>query len=75
MFYSLWNSDKTTNHHGKYYNMKPKKYMWINESDLPQLEHVSPDITLGIDECEGADVIREKLDSIKDVENEFVLLH
>jgi hypothetical protein len=76
-FYTLWHSDKTTSHHAQYYNMRHKTFMWINGSDHPQLEPVSPewsDITLGVDGTERVDAIREKLDSLKDVEIELDLL-
>jgi hypothetical protein len=53
--------------------------MWINGSDHPQLEPVvvvdSPDITFGVDGAERADVIREKLVILEDVEVELELLH
>jgi len=72
IFYSPWHSDKTTSHHAQYYNMKHKTFIWINGSDHPQLEPVvSPersDITFGVGGAEGADVIREKLVSLENVE-------
>jgi hypothetical protein len=58
--------------------MKHKTFMWMNGSDHPQLEPVvSPEwsnIVLGIDGTERADVIREKLVSLMDVEIELELL-
>jgi hypothetical protein len=77
-FYSLWISDKTTSHHAKYYNMKHKTFMW-NGSDHHQLEpivsHETSEITFGVHGAQGADVIREKLVSLKDVEAMLELLH
>jgi hypothetical protein len=43
--------------------------MWINGSDHPQMEPVSPEIynvVLGVNETEQTDVINKKLESIRD---------
>jgi hypothetical protein len=51
-----------------------QKFMWINGTDHPRMEHVLPErsnITLGVNGYEGADVIREKLEILMDIENEF----
>jgi hypothetical protein len=55
-----------TIHHAKYYNVKHKKYMWINGSDHPRLEPVLCEtsvIALGIDGGRQPDFMRQKLES------------
>jgi hypothetical protein len=57
--------------------MRHKKFMWINGSDHPQMEPVSPemyDVMLGVNETEQTDVINKKLESIRDKEIEFALM-
>jgi hypothetical protein len=75
--YSLWYSDKTTCHHARYYNVKHKTFMWINGSDHPQMEPVSPERSdmLGVNETERPDMIHGILESLRDTEIEFELLH
>jgi hypothetical protein len=70
-FYNLWQSDKSTIHHPQYYNMKHRKFMWINGDDHLRMEPVLPersDITLGLNGAERPDVMREKLESLRDRE-------
>jgi hypothetical protein len=58
--------------------MKHRKFMWINGTDHPRIEPVVPersDITLGVNGTERADVIREKLESLRDREVEFELMY
>jgi hypothetical protein len=50
-FYSFWHSDKTTSNHAQYYNMKHKKFLWINGLDHLRMEPVlleKSNITLGV---------------------------
>ena len=76
--YSLWYNDKQTLHHIKYYNVRQKKFMWINGRDHPRLEPVSSeesDIPLGVNGTGHVEQIRDKLMNLQNEEIELELLH
>jgi hypothetical protein len=76
-FYNLWFYDSSVDHHAIYYNVKHKKYMWINGSDHHQLEVCIPERSepiMGIDPALRANVIRQTIMDINTVEVEFDIL-
>lgn len=76
--YSLWYNDKQTLHQIKYYNVRQKKFMWINGRDHPQLEPVLPeesDIPLGVNGTDHIEQISGKIMNLQDREIELELLH
>jgi hypothetical protein len=72
-FYNLWHDDTATAHHAKYYNVRHKKYLWINGSDHPPFEPVLPEfseIALGIGQTLHPDHIRQTLEDISNFDVE-----